>query len=261
MRANQARMKRTAHPAADDAASATRRRLLTGIGLLAVLAAATWSGVEWLVDPAHTPLRKVEIAGDLRHLNRSVLRTELAPLVENGFFGTSVAEIQARVRGQAWVDRVSVRRLWPDRLRIQIAEQQAIALWGDGALLNKRGDVFAPNAIPAQYGDLLPRLDGPEGHARQVLETYLHMAAMLKNLGLSIRELSQDERRSWRMALSNGTRVQLGRQQPEQRLARFVRAYPAILASAGHRVAAVDLRYSNGFAVRWTPDTQEEQAG
>ncbi len=260
MRANHARMKQTAQ-APDLGAIATRRRLLSGIGLLLVLAAAIWTGIDWLVDPAHTPLRKIEIAGELRHLDRSALQTDLEPLVEGGFFGTSVAAIQARVRTQAWVDQVSVRRLWPDRLRIEVTEHQAVALWGGSALLNERGEVFTPSAVPAQYGEALPRLEGPEGHAAQVLETYRHMTAMLRNLGLSIRALRQDERRSWQMTLSNGTQVQMGRLQPEQRLARFARAYPAILASAGHRIDAVDLRYSNGFAVRWSPDIQKEQTG
>lgn len=262
MRLKPVRSRQAARSSADVAAQiAMRWRLASGVGLLLALSAALWVGVEWLVDPAHTPLRKIEITGDLHHLDRSALEQDLAPLVKGGFFGTSVAAIQSRVKAQAWVDQVSVRRLWPDRLWIQIREQQSVALWGDTALLNERGEVFTPPSIPAQYDESLPRLMGPEGHATQVLDAYAHMTNLLKSMGVAIRELREDERRSWQMTLSNGTQVELGRLEPEQRLARFARAYPAILASAVHPVAAVDLRYSNGFAVRWSSDTHEERTG
>jgi cell division protein FtsQ len=260
MPATQARKnKQTQAP--DGEAMRLRLRWLSGAGLLLVLVAAASAGVEWVVDPLHTPLRQVEIRGELRHLDRAALEREVVPLLAGGFFGASVEAIQARVEAQPWVDQVSVRRLWPDRLRLRISEHKAVARWGETALLNGRGDVFVPTRIPVQYLDALPVLDGPEGHAPQVLASYRRMMEMLKGLGLAISDLRQNERRSWRMTLSNGTQVQLGRVQPERRLARFMRAYPAILASAGHRVEAVDLRYSNGFTVRWSSEIQEQQAG
>jgi cell division septal protein FtsQ len=45
-------------------------------------------------------------------------------------------------------------------------------------------------------------------------------------------------------------------------VARFVKVYPAILASAEGRLTAVDLRYSNGFAARWqAPETAVGKSG
>jgi cell division protein FtsQ len=45
--------------------------------------------------------------------------------------------------------------------------------------------------------------------------------------------------------------LDFGRQAFEERLDRFAKAYPGLLATRADAVAAVDLRYSNGFAVRW----------
>jgi len=45
----------------------------------------------------------------------------------------------------------------------------------------------------------------------------------------------------------------VGRAAPEARLRRLVAAWPAALAGRAGRVARVDLRYTNGFAVRWRP--------
>jgi cell division protein FtsQ len=43
--------------------------------------------------------------------------------------------------------------------------------------------------------------------------------------------------------------LELGREDVQQRLTRFVEAYPYSLAAIQSRVKYVDLRYSNGFAV------------
>jgi cell division protein FtsQ len=50
--------------------------------------------------------------------------------------------------------------------------------------------------------------------------------------------------------LDNDVTVEIGRDNVEARLARFVDAYPRTLAGLGTAVQYVDLRYPNGFAVR-----------
>jgi cell division protein FtsQ len=54
--------------------------------------------------------------------------------------------------------------------------------------------------------------------------------------------------------------MELGRLQLEQRLQRFVRSWPMVLAHAAERISVIDLRYSNGFAVRWQLDNSDKQA-
>jgi cell division protein FtsQ len=100
-----------------------------------------------------------------------------------------------------------------------------------------------------------------------VVDAYRRHQAALAPLGMSISELRLTPRRSWRMRLDNGMQLALGRLQPDERLARFVALYPRLfLASAAgsaqtatDKAAAaaapitpvtVDLRYSDGFAVR-----------
>jgi cell division septal protein FtsQ len=54
------------------------------------------------------------------------------------------------------------------------------------------------------------------------------------------------------MQFANGIEINLGREDFTERLQRFVDIYPRILASQSDKIAVVDLRYTNGFAVRWT---------
>lgn len=205
--------------------------------------------LEWMNNPHEWPVQSVHIEGGFRHLQRTDIQNEVAPLASDGFFAMNVALIQQRVQQLSWVDKVSVRRVWPDQLNIQVHEQQPVAHWGAHGFLNARAEVFEPQQ-PVELAQL-PRFEGPEGYEQRVLEMYRRMQVMLKPLKLGIGGLWLDARRTWRVQLSNGLTLEVGRSHPVERIARFVRVYPAILAAGEGRVLAVDLRYSNGFAVQW----------
>ena len=232
----------------------------TAVLILFSTVTATFAGaVSWALDPDNLPLRTVQLEGRFHQLDRAALEAWMAPAIEGGFFTVDVAAVQQRVQAMPWVDRVSVRRVWPDRLLVQVEEQRPVARWGDKGFLNVRGEPF----VPGRYqGGGLPLLSGPAGREKQVLEAYRRMNETLAGLQLTIVELHQDARRAWHLRLSNGVTIELGRAAPEQRLARFVAVYPALLASDQAGIAAVDLRYSNGFAVRRAPRyTRDKHTG
>lgn len=205
--------------------------------------------LNWMQDPYQWPVRTVQIEGRFRHLQQDQLQAEVAPLAGDGFFALRVDEIQARIEALPWVDQVSVRRVWPDRLLLQVLEQQPVARWGERGFINARAQMFEPQ----QTVELpeLPNFQGPEGHEKRVLAMYQRMQELLQPLQLGVSSLRLDARRTWRVQLSNGLSVEVGRNDPVERVARFVRVYPAILAAANGTVKSVDLRYSNGFTVRW----------
>jgi len=94
-------------------------------------------------------------------------------------------------------------------------------------------------------------LRGPSGSEKRLLATYRRVGQRLAALGLEVEALIQDSRQAWRIVLSDGMELAFGRQDFEARLERFTKVYPELLASRADAVAAVDLRYSNGFAIRW----------
>jgi cell division protein FtsQ len=232
--------------------------------LAAVTVAGSAAGLtallNWMKDPEQWPVRSVRVEGRFVHLQRDRLRGVVTPLAEHGFFAAEVGEVRNRLEQLPWVEQAAVRRVWPDRLQVEVIEQQPIAHWGEAGLLNSRAQVFAPEDAAAVPG--LPYLAGPDGHQQRVLEMYRTMSAMLQPLELGIERIWLDARRTWRVRLSNGLDVEVGRNDPLERIARFVRVYPAILASGERSMVAVDLRYSNGFAVRWRPvDEPSESTG
>jgi cell division septal protein FtsQ len=64
-----------------------------------------------------------------------------------GFVSADLEALRSAVQGLAWVDRARVQRLWPDRIRIEVVEQQAAARWGEDGLLAGTASINAL-AIP-----------------------------------------------------------------------------------------------------------------
>ncbi|MFQ5489021.1 MAG: cell division protein FtsQ/DivIB, partial [Gammaproteobacteria bacterium] len=102
-------------------------------------------------------------------------------------------------------------------------------------------------------GDL-PQLQGPAVNAPQMLARCRAMEDTLAPLGLTVARLSLDRRRSWRALLDNGVQLALGKERPLQRVARFARYYQRVAAGREQDVEVFDLRYANGFVVRWRTD-------
>ncbi len=217
--------------------------------LLALLVGGGAWGAQRLLDPQQFPLRTVRIESPLKHVSQATLRNSVRPHVEAGFLGVDVDAVRDGLEALPWIQRATVRRAWPDKLVVQVTEQQAIARWGNSALLNMRGEVFSPQMDESLQS--LPLLRGPRDTNRVVAEQYVAMQGMLKPLGLTITHMSLNERRALSLRLDNGLQLGLGRQDTDLRLLRFVRVYPQVLEPRLAAIDSIDLRYTNGFAVRW----------
>lgn len=220
-------------------------------------------------DPRFMPVSTVRVEGEFKHLTRAQLHAVIANYAVGGFFSVDVDAVRRAALRSPWVDGVSVRRVWPDTLRVAVTEQKPVARWGAAALLNDRGEVFAPPLDSFPPG--LPQLAGPAGREAAVLERLNAINATLRPLHQGVLHLTLDERRSWSIVLSDGFELMLGQEDIMARVARYVAAYPQALAPhmdrasavehlgararlpALRKIGAVDLRYTNGFAVRWIP--------
>ena len=88
---------------------------------------------------------------------------------------------------------------------------------------------------------------------------YLDMRGPLAQSGYLLASVILDERGAWRIQLGSGLEVRFGRQQFEQRFKRFLALVTPLLASRDEGARYVDMRYSRGFTVAWTPAGQEEK--
>ena len=219
-------------------------RLLGGVLAAAVLAA----GTVWWWHTAHWPVDVVRIDGTVAHADRERLKAVVARHTRAGFFGMDLGALRRDLTALPWVRDAALRRVWPGTLRVTVREHDAAATWNGRALVSAGGTVFEPARIESGG---LPELTGPAGHGPAMLERLRRFRQRLAPLGLGIAGLHQDQRRAWRLELANGVTLRLGREAISARLDRFVAVWPGVLAPEAARVEAVDLRYTNGFAVAW----------
>ena len=223
------------------------RQLVLGLLLPALVAGLGWLGVQAL-DPARWPIQAVRIEGDLQRVDRARLQEVVAPLATTGLLLVDVDAVRHALEALPWIERAFVRRLWPDRLLLTVVEQQPVARWADGRVVNASGALFAVAEGEAPEG--LPELAGPEGQARRLLEQYRLLDGLLARAGQPVARLELDARRAWHLTLSSGLEVELGRHEIRTRLGRLVGLLHGWGATQLAGVERIDLRYANGLAVR-----------
>lgn len=226
-------------------ANASTRRALW-LALCALFAASLATGVWLLTRPGALPIRSVRIEGEFAHVTRDELQQTIAQAAQGGLLSVDVGAIRRAAQTLPWVHHVTVRRVWPDGLRVSVTEQRAAAIWNTHGLLNEDGVAFYPKQAnrPA-----LAQLNGPDGSERLLLGHLRAVQKMLHPLKLDVTRLTMDERRALNATLSSGTELILGRDEIYARVTRFTRMYPLLARRGAMRHA--DLRYSNGLAVRW----------
>lgn len=226
---------------------------LFGATLLASLAAAAW----WVSQRPLFTLAHVRVTAgeghELQYVSPVQLRAAVARRVHGNFFAVNLDVVRAVFESVPWVRRAGVRRVWPDGIEVSIEEHRALALWGDGRIVNTFGELFVANLAEAEEDGALPQFSGPEESARQVARRYAEWRAALAALGVQPESVALSARHAWTLRLDDGTTLLLGRDQGvplERRIARWVETWPLVVATLDRRAEVVDLRYPHGFAMR-----------
>lgn len=210
------------------------------------------------VEALNKPITEVQIHGEVRHLDRQHFGETLAQeLTQSRLLGLDVNSLRERVEEEPWIRRASVELKWPGAVNLHIQEEVPVARWGDKGLLNQQGDIFWPE-LKAEYRGL-PQLSGPARDTAKVMARFHELNQLLRQAGLNIEALQLEARGAWTLILDNGIRVIVGRQAEEGRLARFLKVYQAQLADRAADIEQVDIRYSNGIAVRWRPAVANDE--
>lgn len=215
-------------------------------GLFALSACAILYGVIYYTVhlPELFPLQSVRLSD----MPEKVVATEVLQVVRNevrgNFFTVDIERLRRSVEKLPWVRKVNIRREFPDLLVMRLEEHLVLAHWNNGASVNQQGEVFV-----AQNEQVLPSFIGPEGTSFEVMRQYGQFNQQLASLDLHVVQLALSARHAWQVRLSNDMVLELGRENIEQRLARFVSVYPYGLAAIQSGIRYVDLRYSKGFAV------------
>lgn len=227
--------------------------LQVGMGAAIVLLAAMvpW-GTGQVLNAMDRQVMGIDVTGNLMGESRTDLERKAGDWIGKSFFATDLSDIKNDLERRPWIESAAVRRVWPDRLEIEIREKKPLAYWNGDQLVSRSGELFSPGN--PEVAGRLPRLAGPDERVKEVISMARSMSETLTERGLGFAGLTLEQRGAWTLTLANGIEVVLGRDQVEERFSRFITVYENRLISREDEVIQVDARYTNGVAVKWKSD-------
>ena len=214
----------------------------------------------WKVDrlmAAGFVVEQVDVMGEGR-LNERDIR--LAAQIQTGryFFGVDLDAARDRTESLPWVDRAVVRRLWPNRIVVQVVETTPYALWQNDGTLHLLSDTGAL-IVPVEAAESVPSglktyigADAPA--AAQSIEAIL---TPYDEIWTRVESLVQFPSGRWDLHLQNDTLIRLPVQDFEaavKLLAELDRATFILSRDVG----TIDLRLSDriGLSAKPAQDSQ-----
>ena len=213
--------------------------------LVAVMVVAGYWIHQKMQDPSLLPVKSVVLDGSFEHIERSELEGIISRAMNGGFFMLDVSGIQSALKHLQWVSAVTVRRVWPDVLVINIEEHVPFARWGGSKLISRQGELFAPRAMQ-EFSSLL-QIDAEAQFAADVMQ-YSSQFSKLLSGGDVVARLRRNARSGWTLWLDSGVRIELGNSKVMERLAR-ARLLLDHFAGRTAMLDVIDARYSGGVAV------------
>ena len=195
------------------------------------------------------PVTKLDVHAEFNHVSAEQIRAAAATHLGTGFFALDLDRVRASVAALPWVEKVEVRKQWPDTLELRVLEQQPFARWGEDRLIGHNGTLFSAPGAESIQG--VPHLAGPDDHLAEVIDFYTRSQRLFSGTGQSVVGVALSERGSWTLVLGSGAEVAIGREQATSRLQRFIAVLPRLTATRAGGFERADLRYANGFAIRW----------
>jgi cell division protein FtsQ len=218
---------------------------ILAVTLVVLPVAAVLNG--WIAG-SRWPMRHLLVTGEFHQVSDARVRSAVLPLVQDGFFAVDLDQVRRVLTELPWVQRVEVRKRWPDRLEVSLVEYKPLARWGAKQMLSENGELFpAPMGVVSR----LPLFEGPESRAAEIMAFHTQAKPLFLGSGLQVSTVRLSARGSWNLTLSDGTEIEVGRGDPQLRLARFARLLPRLESADPRQLQRVDLRYTNGFALTW----------
>lgn len=233
-----------------DDASALRRltRLLLLVTILMLIGAA----IAWVYNSHHFPVKQISIQGKLLHTDAKQLQSVARKYVRGNIFRADLNGAQEALQKMPWVNTALVRRRLPNTVEIVLEERVPVARWYDSGLVDTNGNIFQ-----ASVDKSLPVFEGQPGTGKDMVQHYKEFTGVLGPRDLKINKLIYTPRSAWSVELSNNITIRLGRENEMTRLKGFAEIWPSLLKKQQERLAYVDMRYKDGFAVRYSKPLDE----
>jgi cell division protein FtsQ len=214
-----------------------------------ILLVVKFNPQEKLQEYTHRPIKEVQLEGSFRYLASAELQQLVVSYMKDSFLQVDLSELKQQIERNPWVENATIVRKWPDKLVVQVVEQQPIALWGEKSFLNQHGHIVKVENTSKIKA--LPVLQGEDRYAQEIKEQYLRIGKLLAPHDLVLNTVQLDKTRAWTIRLQSGVTIKLGRDRLWEKLQYLLVAKTGELGAKFNNIAQIDMRYPSGFAVTW----------
>jgi cell division protein FtsQ len=217
-----------------------------------------WGGVcalgLWLKkSAADFPIRAVTVEMTAEPIVSENILDKIALWREGHLLQIPLSAIHREILRFPWVKSAQLWRVWPDQLKIQIEPHEVRAQWrGEGdafAVVTREGKLLplGQTAIPTG----LPLLEGPADRVAELWEMYEQLQGVLNGTPYKIKGLHGVADSYWEIRLDNEIAIILGKEGVHKQMQRLIYVLQQPSKRLVNRIAYIDLRYPDGFAVGW----------
>lgn len=218
------------------------------VALLALIALACYAAYKRMTEHAFFPLKRVVLLEPLKYADPASVTDVVRAYGETDLVHVKVVDLAQELAALSWVKDVAVDKKWPDAVEVRVVEREPVVRWGNKAFLDAEGVQFTlPDSFALQQ---LFTVRGPEGYEQMVLEHYRIFAPWLRAQNIAVDSITLDPRLVWHVGIG-GIDVILGRDQLSERLRKLVVVNQRVIEPYRPYIHSVDLRYQDGFSVRW----------
>lgn len=231
------------------------RRLVIAIEMLLLLVLVVSAVAYWqsLQNNRRYHIDNIQLLGHQPATVEKALREKLETYQYEGLFTADIHNLSDDLSSIPWVRSVSVMRSWPNSLIIDVDTWEPVARWGESQWLDNTGQLFSlETALSTTV--YLPQLDGPDEEAVRVYKMYQQIQKLFDQYGLQLAGLQKTSSGSWKVDMESGMQIRLKDGEVFEGIRGFVKIYDQIAAQES-LVDYVDMRYPDGGAIRWRPES------
>lgn len=221
-------------------------RLLKALLPLLVLVLLVGYALHWMLA---RPVGQVSIYGEVRYVDQQQLQERALPWLADPFWRVDLTGLSRELEQDPWLEKVTITRRWPDQIDIQLIERTAWAHWNEEGVLDEQGEAFFPPNWDALQLPL--HLYSEPENLNNLLSFYQYLNKAFQTIDLELAEIQLEARGAWRVELTDGVTLLLGRDNIEKRINRFIWTWQQWSSEEQAQVKKIDTRYPNGLTVGW----------
>ena len=153
-------------------------------------------------------IKNVDIKG-INHLNQKDILNSINYYNKKNIFNVNLKNIYNEIKQNTWVEEVSIKKIYPNTLKIDLIEKEPIAIWQNKSayhLITKNGEIIL-EANLNNFKKHLPIIIGKNAHKN--VYSILQILNIDKNLTTNIWSLTFVNERRWDIHFNQGLTIRL----------------------------------------------------